>query len=174
MHKYNDVKYQVKDVIIMFIYIITMVILNLVMFMSLSLTRQKLHILEICAYWMFNCAVIQQVFTIITLNNRWILITEGEGVFWFLIMNRLVIYPALLIWLYYFIKNKKLVHKVLLTVIWIFPLASIQSLSNKFGIITFSKWNFIFSLGEWSIVILLSFSFIAWYRYLLKKVEQIV
>lgn len=158
----------------MLTYIIIMIMLNQLMLASLWFTRQKLHVLEICAYWMFTCIIIQQIFTIITLNLRSIVISEGEGVFWFLIMNRLLIYPSLVILLYHFSKNKKLVHKVILIIIWIFPLASIQSFSNKFGLITFSKWNFIYSLAEWLLVILLSFSFFVWFRYLLKKEELIV
>lgn len=158
----------------MLLYIIIMIVLNQILFGSLWFTRQKLHVLEICAYWMFSCIIIQQVFTIVTLNLRYIEITEGEGVFWFLIMNRLLIYPALIIWLYYFSKHKKLVHKVILTMIWLIPLASIQSFSNQFGLITFSKWNFIYSLAEWLIVILLSFSFFVWFRYLIKKEELII
>jgi hypothetical protein len=158
----------------MLIYIIIMIILNQLMFASIWYTRQKMHVLEICANWMFICIIIQQIFTILTINLRYIVITEGVGVFWFLIMNRLIIYPSLIFWLFYLSKNKNLLYKVILTVIWLFPLASIQSLSNKFGLITFSNWNFICSLAEWLLVITLSFCFLEWFRYLLKKEEIIV
>jgi hypothetical protein len=155
-------------------YITFMIIINTAMLLSVWLTRHKFHILEILAYWMFICTVIQQVFTMLTINLHFIGITQGVGIFWFLIMNRLILFPLLIIWLFYFFKDISLVHKTVLTGIWVIALSCIQFLSKKFCLITFSKWNFVYSLAEWLIVILISFGFLLWFRFLLKKEELIV
>lgn len=144
------------------------------MLLSIWLTRHKLHTLEILAYWMFICAVIQQVFTTLTMNLHFIGITEGVVVFWFLLMNRLILFPSLIIWLFYFSKDINIVHRTVLTGIWAIVFSFIQLLSKKFGLINFPKWNFVYSLAEWLFVILISFGFMLWFRFLLKKEELIV
>ena len=158
----------------MFIFIIIMVILSTVTLFSLRFTLKKLHIMEIFAYWMFICAIVQQVFTIITMNLGMIVITEGVGVFWYLIMIRLILIPSIIIWLFYFSKNINLAHKAFLAGICIVALSGIQLLNKTYSMITYSNWNIAYSFAEWFTIILISFSFFLWFRYLLKKEDFIV
>lgn len=155
-------------------YTTIMIVINIIMLFSVWFTHHKFHILELFAYWMFICAVIQQVFTILTMNLHFIGITEGVAVFWFLLINRLILCPSLIIWLIYFSKDQNLVHKTVLTGICLVLLAFIQFLSKHFGLISFTKWNVFFSLIEWFVVILIFFGFKGWFRSLLKKEDLIV
>ncbi|MFC5452329.1 hypothetical protein [Paenibacillus aestuarii] len=155
-------------------FVIIMIIINMAAILSIRFARRKFNMLEICAYWMLNCAVIQQVFTIITINLQMIEVSEGVGVFWYLVMNRLVLMPSLIIWLFYFSKDVNIIRKAIFMGAWLLVLSGIQLLSKTFGMIAYVNWNVGYSLAEWFMVLFATTSFFLWFRHILKKEEFIV
>jgi hypothetical protein len=147
------------------------IILSLLGLSTLFFFQKIFRIIEIIAYFIALSVLIQQVFTIVTLNLEMIQLSGTVSVFWFINMYLLIIVPCVTLWLFYsyFSPASSRFLKVLLTGGWLLGLFGIELLFHRFGFITFKRWNIGYSFIEWLTVLIVSGCFILWYRNLLRK-----
>lgn len=128
-------------------------------------------LIEIISYFMMIVILIQQVFLIVTLNLEMIRISDKIPVLWFRNINLLTLIPCITLWLLYsyFSPAVPFFLKITFSGVWLLSMFGIEALFNRFGFITFLRWNIGYSFVEWLIVIAGAFCFAMWYRNLIGK-----
>ncbi|MBT2740727.1 hypothetical protein [Bacillus sp. ISL-77] len=138
---------------------------------TLFLLRKIFRTIEIISYFLGVSIPIQLVYTAITFNAEMIKITEKASIYWFLNMNTLIFAPCVTLWLFYsyFCPNANFFGKAFLTIGWLMSMFGLELLFQSFGYYTFKRWNIGYSFIEWLIVLMVSGSFILWFRKILRN-----
>ncbi|MDQ0897536.1 MULTISPECIES: hypothetical protein [unclassified Paenibacillus] len=148
-----------------------MIILSLGGLSTLFLLRKIFYTIEIISYFLGISIPIQMVYTAITFNSEMIKITENVSVYWFLNMSTIIFVPCVTLWLFYlyFCQTANFFGKASLTIGWLLSMFGMELLFQSFGFFTFKCWNIGYSFFEWLFVLIVSGSFILWFRKLLRK-----
>jgi hypothetical protein len=118
--------------------------------------RKNLHILEVLVYWMVSSYLFQNFSALCYMNFKTIIIPEKLSFEFSHVVNRLVLYPLLMVTFlnfYLFLTTK--VKKLLLVIFFTCLLAGLEGLSDYLGILIHVHWRIWWSFSLWLAVLLL-------------------
>ncbi|WP_248929718.1 hypothetical protein [Paenibacillus hamazuiensis] len=147
------------------------IVANAAIAASVPLTKRYFHPLEIGAVLLFSCIFTQIIFTLSTLNLKWIELTDSLVSFWFLELFRIVGVPCLMVWFTVLLKRIRFHWGIYApaVVLGSIGIACFDELCRKWGFFTYTYWNFWFSVIKWGISIIGVSLFYQWFRHDIAK-----
>ncbi|NPV91642.1 MAG: hypothetical protein HPY50_12800 [Firmicutes bacterium] len=138
---------------------------------SVFFLRQRLHPLEIFACYLFYTTLLQQSFTILTLNLHLFEMTDGVAVMIPIKLMGLSFYPIVNLWLLSFLGSRRirLRYKFLLVIPFQLLLVGADFFHGWAGYIKVNHWSIIHGEVRHLVLLSLALLFMAGYRNLLRK-----
>ncbi|WP_442598436.1 hypothetical protein [Neobacillus sp. D3-1R] len=151
---------------ILFFYII----LNVMVIILFSKMKKYLHSLEILVYWLISSYVFQNFSAFCYMNFKTIDIPEVFSLEFAHFINRIILYPALMVaFLQYFLMLSSRFKKLLFIISSVLLLTGLEWLSDFLGVIKHIHWHFWWSPVFWLAGLLFLISFMTIFRKLLFK-----
>jgi hypothetical protein len=135
-----------------------------------------LHPLEILAYYLFYTTLLQQTFTILTVNLHFFEMMDGTAVMVPVKLLGLSFYPVVNLWLLSFLGSRRtsLLSKFLLTILFQLLLVGSDFLHGWIGYVRPVHWSLVSVEARHLVLLALTLLFMAGYRKLLRKERIIV
>lgn len=145
--------------------------LTVIILIYLCAIPKQLRISEMLFIWMVATFLNINFTTIVTLNQKWIRLSDSAVAFlggYF--MNRNVITPALLVWLMHrYSSPSATVTKTAATVWVIVLLAGLECISGRLGVTKYVQWKIVYSIPVWFLMIFVTYIALRGFRRLLRK-----
>jgi hypothetical protein len=138
---------------------------------SVCWLSKRLLWLEIVGCWAFIAAAEQFAFIVLTLNLKYIELKRGILSFSTIKQLDLIIAPVVTLWYLAVVGNEKVKWhvKIVTTVAAALALTSINGLFRAIGLITFIHWSLDYCTVLFLAVLSLSWAFMAFYRYFMRR-----
>lgn len=145
-------------------------IINFIAILSLKKAMKLLSIYEVICYGLFVSIIGNEFFVIVNLNMKLIENTESRILYLLITLNRTVLIPIVIIWLLAIILNSKSVkNQAFIIILFILVLTFLEYLGDWLGLTHHKDWNVLWTVLEWSGVILLTLLFSRYVKHLFKK-----
>lgn len=132
------------------------VALNLIAVFIFTKMKKELHILEIIVYWMVGSYVFQNFSAICYMNFKTLLIPERLSYEFTHVLNRLVLFPLLMVaFLHFFLVVHTRLKKLLLAISFLFLFVGLEWFADFLGIIDHVQWRMWWSFSFWTAALLL-------------------
>jgi hypothetical protein len=146
------------------------IVLNGIALFLFILKKKRLHILEIIVYWMIGSYLFQNFSALCYMNLKTLIIPEILSYEFSHFLNRIVLYPAIMVTFlhYYLILNTHL-KKLLLIMSFVLVFVGLEWLADFLGVIKHVHWRIWWSFSFWLIALLVLIGFMKLFRKILNK-----
>ena len=147
-------------------------VLNVIAIFLFIKKKKKLHILEIIVYWMVSSYLYQNFSALCYMNFKTIIIPDKLSYELSHFLNRIILFPILLVtFLHFFLVLSTHLKKLLLMICFIFLLSGLEWLSDFLGVLIHVHWKVWWSFSFWLIGLLVLVGFMKFFRRILFKGE---
>jgi hypothetical protein len=130
--------------------------------------KKRLHILEILVYWMFSSYLFQNFSALCFMNFKTLIIPDKFTNEFAHFINRIVLYPALMVtFLQFFIILNSHLKKLFLLAGFIILLAGIEWLSDLLGVMNHVHWQLWWSFTFWLVALVVLIGLMKFFRNIL-------
>lgn len=146
------------------------ILLNVIVIFLFIKKKKNLHPLEILVYWLISSYLFQNFSALCYMNFKTIYIPDILSLELAHFINRIILYPILLVtFLHYFLILSSLLKKILLIIGSVFVFVGLEWLADTLGVINHVHWRIWWSFAFWMGGLLLLISFMKLFRKLLFK-----
>lgn len=143
--------------------------LTVILAVSFLVTRRNLHPFEILFMWMVTVIIHHTFITITAVNLKLMDFADHPEKYWALVFYRAFLIPILIIWYFDAMVARRPYQKWLWLPLGILILSGSEYLAVWLDLYTYTQWKLWWSLIEWSVILLLVYYSLLWYRSLLRK-----
>ncbi|NWQ39585.1 hypothetical protein MLOOGBEN_02585 [Bacillus sp. EB106-08-02-XG196] len=130
--------------------------------------KKRLHILEILVYWMFSSYLFQNFSALCFMNFRTLIIPDKLTYEFAHFINRIVLYPAIMVtFLQFFIILNSHLKKLILLGGLIILLTGLEWLSDLLGVMNHVHWQLWWSFTFWLIALVVLIGLMKFFRNIL-------
>lgn len=145
-------------------------VLNLIAIYFFSKKKKNLHILEIFAYWMVSSYLYQNFSALCYMNFKTIIIPDRLSVEFSHFLNRIVLFPLVMVtFLDFYLMILTNLKKLLLIIGFVFVLAGLEWLADFLGVFKHVHWQLWWSFSFWLSSLLVLIGFMKFFRNILYK-----
>lgn len=120
------------------------------LFLFFKYGRKNLHILEVMVYWMVSTYLFQNFSALCYMNFKTIIIPEKLSIEFSHVLNRIVLYPIVMVtFLNFYLFSVTFVKKFLLILFFVLLLAGLEGMSDYLGVIIHVHWRIWWSFCLW-------------------------
>jgi hypothetical protein len=146
------------------------VVVNVIAIYLFIRHKKQLHILEILVYWMVASYLFQNFSALCYMNFKTIVIPDKISYELTHFLNRIVLYPLLMVtFLNLFLILNTLLKKLLLIIFFILLLAGLEWLADFFRVINHVHWRIWWSFSFWLAGLVVLIGFMKFFRKILYK-----
>ncbi|WML48700.1 hypothetical protein RCG23_00680 [Neobacillus sp. PS3-34] len=151
---------------ILFFYIM----LNVIGIFLFQKIKKQLHILEIIVYWLVASYFFQNFSALCYMNFKTIQIPEKLSYEFSHFLNRILLYPMIMVsFLNFILILNTLLKKLLLIIIYVCALTGLEWLSDSLGVINHVHWQMWWSFSLWFVFLLVLIVIMKFFRIVLFK-----
>ncbi|MDQ0198735.1 hypothetical protein J2S10_001893 [Neobacillus ginsengisoli] len=145
--------------------------LNIIaLFLFIKYKKRGFHILEIFVYWMVGSYLFQNFSAICYMNYKTLIIPDKFSIELAHFLNRIVLFPLLMVtFLHFFLIISTLSKKLLLIIGFILLLVGMEWLANLLGVLIHVHWVIWWSFAFWLVALLFLIVFMRFFRKFLFK-----
>jgi hypothetical protein len=142
------------------------ILLNLlVVLFFLKFKKKNIHKLEIVTYWMVSSILFQNYSAFNYMNLKYFVIPNILSLEMAHVMNRLVLFPVLIVmFLNHYVVLSSFKSKFLLVISYIVILTGLEWLADWAGILNHINWKLWWSIVIWICILLISIGFMKFFR----------
>lgn len=149
--------------------------LNIIAVLFLIKRKRKLHILEVMVYWMVASYAYQNFSALCYMNFKTLFIPENFMDEYTHFLNRIVLFPVLMVtFLEFFLVLSSSWKKLYLLISFVFLFSGIEWICNLLGVLIHVNWRIWWSFAFWFSSLLFLIGFMKFFRKLLYKGASIV
>jgi hypothetical protein len=132
--------------------------------------KTMLHIIEIIMYWMVASYLFQNFSALCYMNFKTLIIPEQFSLEFAHFLNRVVLFPALMVmFLHFYLILYPHWKRLLLIISFVFLLAGLEGLSDLLGVLKHVNWKLWWSFAFWFTALLTLIGFMNFFRRILYK-----
>lgn len=148
------------------------VVLNMIAVFLFIKKKKTLHILEIIVHWMVASYVFQNFSALCYMNFKTLIIPDRLSYELTHVLNRIVLYPVLMVtFLHYLLIFRTYLKKLLLMISFMFLFVGLEWLEDFLGVLIHAHWRIWWSFSFWSAALLVLIGFMKLFREFLFKGE---
>lgn len=146
------------------------IVLNVIVIVLFTKKKKNLHSLEILVYWCVSTYLFQNFSAVCYMNFKTIYIPDKLTLELSHFVNRIILYPILMVtFLHYFLLLSSLLKKLLLIICSIFLLAGLEWFADYLGVVNHINWPIWWSFAYWLTSLLFLIGFMKLFRKILYK-----
>lgn len=148
------------------------ILVNVIAIFLFIKKKKQLHILEIIIYWMVGSYLFQNFSALCYMNFKTILIPDKLPLELTHFLNRIVLYPMIMVtFLHFFLILNTHFKKLLLILSFVLLLVGLEWLADFSGVLLHVHWRIWWSFSFWLMALLMLIGFMKFFRKILYKGE---